>query len=126
LVITNMDAGGPQVDDLDVGRHLPVSEQVFLILLSLTGEAMHGYGMLLAIEERTGGRVRLGTGTLYSAIKRLRADGLVEEAPTPTDSEDPRRKYYRLTRLGLGVVRAEADRHARLADLARAEGLLRT
>jgi DNA-binding PadR family transcriptional regulator len=114
------------VNDLDVSRHLPVSEQVFLILLALTGEALHGYGILLAIEERTGGEVRLGTGTLYSAIKRLRSDGLVEEAPTPAASEDPRRKFYRLTRLGLGVVRAEADRHARLAELARAEGVLGT
>jgi DNA-binding PadR family transcriptional regulator len=112
------------VNDLDVSRHLPVSEPVFLILLSLVGESMHGYGILLAIEKRTGGQVRLGTGTLYSAIKRLRTDGLVEEAPAPDSSEDARRKYYRLTELGRGVVRAEADRHARLADLARAEGVL--
>ena len=110
--------------DTDVERHLPMSEQVFLILMALTGGAAHGYGMLLSIEERTDGRVRLGTGTLYSAIKRLRADGLLELAPTPAESDDLRRKFYELTPLGRAVVHAEADRYARMADLARAQGVL--
>ncbi len=108
----------------DIERHLPMSEQVFLILMALTDGAAHGYGMLLSIEHRTDGRVRLGTGTLYSAIKRLRADGLLELAPTPVESADPRRKFYALTPLGRAVVGAEADRYARMTDLARAQGVL--
>lgn len=110
----------------DAEQHPPISEQVYLILLALTQGPAHGYGILLSIEERTQGRVRLGTGTLYSAIKRLRKDGLLEQAATPSDSDDPRRKFYKLTSHGRSVVRAEAHRYDRLADLARTQGVLPT
>lgn len=108
----------------DVTEHLPISEPVFLILLSMVDGARHGYGILLEVERRTDGEVTLGTGTLYSAIKRLRADGLISEAPRPTEESDPRRKYYELTPVGHAVVEAEARRHERLADLARAKSVL--
>lgn len=103
----------------------PVSDQVFHILLSLVDRPRHGYGILLEVERRTGGHVTLGTGTLYSAIKRLRNRELVEEtdAPGGTD-DDPRRRYYRLTELGRAVVRSEARRLEALVRQARAKAVL--
>ncbi len=112
------------MSEYDVTEHLPISEPVFLILLSMVEGACHGYGILLEVERRTDGEVTLGTGTLYSAIKRLRKDGLISEAPRPAEETDPRRKYYELTPAGLAVVEAEARRHERLADLARAKNVL--
>ena len=108
----------------DVTEHLPVSEPVFLILLSIVDGARHGYGILLEVERRTDGEVTLGTGTLYSAIKRLREDGLIREAPRPAEESDPRRKFYELLPAGHAVVEAEARRHERLASLARAKNVL--
>lgn len=102
---------------------LPVSEAVFHILLSLVDEPRHGYGVLQEVERRTGGRVVMGSGTLYSAIKRMRADGWVEEAEVE-DPEDPRRKYYRLTDRGREIVRAEARRLEALVRQARAKAVL--
>jgi DNA-binding PadR family transcriptional regulator len=96
------------------------------ILLSLADEDRHGYGILLEIEERTGG-ARLGTGTLYTAIQRLAAKGLIEETderPAP-DLDDSRRRYYRLTDTGREAARAEAARLAAVVGMARAKELLR-
>src|SRR5688572_7856715 len=72
----------------------PLSEQLFQILLSLVDEPRHGYGIIQDVASRTG--VTLGAGTLYSAIKRIRAWGWVEEV-RPSGSRDPRRRYYGLT-----------------------------
>ena len=96
------------------------------ILLSLVDEDRHGYGILLEIEERTGG-ARLGTGTLYTAIQRLLSKGLIEETderPAP-DLDDARRRYYRLTDAGREAARAEAARLAAVVGMARAKELLR-
>ena len=99
------------IDPTDIQHHLPLSEPVFHILLALADQPRHGYGIILEVEERTGGSIRLGAGTLYSAIKRLRDSNLLEEAGAGEDSgEDPRRKYYRLTALGRELVRAETRR----------------
>ncbi len=112
------------MSEYDVSDHQPISEPVFLILLSMVEGARHGYGILLEVERRTDGEVTIGTGTLYSAIKRLRKDGLIDEAARPAEETDPRRKYYELTPLGHAVVEAEARRHERLTDLARAQNVL--
>ena len=98
---------------------IPLSPQVFHILLALADGERHGYAIMREAELRSGGLVRLGPGTLYGAIKRLLDQGVVEESeerPAP-DSDDARRRYYRLTELGRGVLSAEADR---LAGLVRA------
>lgn len=100
-----------------------VSEAVFHILLSLMDEPRHGYAILLEVEERTGGAVVLGSGTLYSALKRMRAAGWVEETPDP-DPEDPRRRVYRLAPAGRDVVRAESLRLEALLRQARAKAAL--
>ena len=95
------------------------------ILLALADDDRHGYGILLEIEARTGG-VRLGTGTLYTALKRLLAKGWIEETeerPAP-DLDDARRRYYRLTSAGRERARAEAVRLEGVVGIARAKELL--
>lgn len=97
---------------------LPLSESVFQIMLSLVGEDRHGYGIMKEVEARTDGRLSLAPGTLYGAIKRLKQQGLIAEVEERVDPDlnDERRRYYTITGLGRGVMRAEA---ARVADLAR-------
>ena len=99
---------------------LPLSESTFHVLLALSDRERHGYAIMNEVEIRTAGRLRLGAGTLYGALKRLVADGLVEEAGERTDSPgDERRRYYRLSTLGRAVARAEARRLASAVRLAR-------
>ena len=96
----------------------PVSDQVFHILLSLAEGPRHGYGIIQAVEDRTGGAFTIGSGTLYSTIKRMEGAGWVKRVKRP-DVEDPRRKYYGLTVAGRGVMLAEARRLTELAAYAR-------
>jgi DNA-binding PadR family transcriptional regulator len=76
------------------------------------------------VETRSKGSMQLGPGTLYTTIKRLLEREWIEEIEAPATSDDPRRKYYRLTSFGERVVRAEADRLAALVDQARRLGLV--
>ena len=101
-----------------------VSDQVFHVLLSLVDGPRHGYGILRDVEARTRGAFTLGSGTLYSAIKRMKAKGWVERVEVP-ERGDARRKYYGLTEAGREVARAEARRLAELVRHARAKDLLR-
>jgi DNA-binding PadR family transcriptional regulator len=101
---------------------LPLSPQQFQILLALTDADRHGYGIILDIEERTRGEVRLGTGTLYTAIAGMLAGDLIAEARNRS-GEDPRRKYYRLTQLGRSVLQAETRRLEALVRQARRKGI---
>lgn len=104
---------------------VPLSEPVFQILLALADEDRHGYGIIQEVDDRTDGRVRLGPGTLYGAIKRLREQGLIEEVEIDDDpSEDERRRYYRLTALGRKVASLEANRLEKLLATARQKRLL--
>ncbi len=100
----------------------PVSDQLFHILLSLVDEPRHGYGIIQEVEARTEGTAMLGSSTLYSAIKRIRAWGWVEEVEAPVRG-DPRRKYYGLTAVGRGVVQTEARRLETLVRQARAKNV---
>jgi DNA-binding PadR family transcriptional regulator len=100
-----------------------VSDQLFHILLTLVDEPRHGYGIIREVERRTGGAVVLGSSTLYSAIKRVRLRGWIDEVPAPHEA-DPRRRYYALTESGRSVVRAEAARLQILVDHARAKGMV--
>ena len=102
-----------------------VSDQLFHILLSLVDEPRHGYGIIQEVEARTDGAVTLGASTLYSAIKRIRAWGWVQEVQAPASGEDPRRRYYGLTREGRRVVRSEARRLEVLVRHARAKDVLK-
>jgi DNA-binding PadR family transcriptional regulator len=103
---------------------LPLSEAVFQILLALADESRHGYGIMQEVEERADGRVHLGPGTLYGAIKRLREQGIVEERGEAAPGGDERRRLYRLTPFGREVAILEAKRLERLLDAARRKRLL--
>jgi DNA-binding PadR family transcriptional regulator len=104
----------------------PLSTQVFQILLSLADGELHGYAIIQDVAARTEGEVRLTASTLYAAVKRLLDAGWIEElaAPPRGVKDDPRRRYYRLTRLGRQAARAEAQRLERLAAMARGKRLL--
>lgn len=87
----------------------PMTEQGLLILASLAPGERHGYGIAQDAEELSGGRVRLTAGTLYGALGRLSADGLVEQ--TREDVVDGRRRrYYRLTGAGRTALTEETAR----------------
>jgi DNA-binding PadR family transcriptional regulator len=105
---------------------LRLSEQVFQVLLALVDADRHGYGIMRDIEQRTGGEMRLGAGTLYGCLKRLRAGGLIEELGERPDPsiDDERRRYYRLTALGADVVASEARRLEELVRQARRKRVL--
>lgn len=89
------------------------------IVLALGTDAMHGYAIMQSIVDRSGGQIRILPGTLYSTIKKLVTDGLVEEcdAPSGADSDDARRRYYRVTRFGRTAVKAQTERLALLVKL---------
>jgi DNA-binding PadR family transcriptional regulator len=97
---------------------LPLTHVVYHILLSLSPEARHGYGIIKDVSERTGGRLELEAGSLYAAIRRLRNDDLIEEQAGPEGS-DSRRRYYALAPLGRAVLQAESERLAEMVELAR-------
>ena len=102
---------------------LPLTDLSFNILVALTHEQLHGYALVKRLRELEG-RAGLRTGTVYAALARLQEQGWVAEADPPTDDEDQRRRYYRLTPEGLGAARAEAARLADVLDMARGKRLL--
>lgn len=85
------------------------------ILLALAGEDLHGYGIMQEVSRQSDGRYKLGPGTLYDNLQRLMDQSMVRESRRP-GAEDARRRYYRLTSLGRGVLSAE---------IARLEGVVR-
>jgi DNA-binding PadR family transcriptional regulator len=110
----------------DVDAFLPLPTAVFHILVALADRERHGYSIMQDVSARTDGKVRLSAGTLYSAIRRMLEQGLIEElreSPDPA-SDDERRRYYGLTRLGREVAAAEARRLSDMLTQARATGLI--
>ena len=110
----------------EVEAFLPLPTAVFHILVALADRERHGYSIMQDVSARTDGKVRLSAGTLYSAVRRMLEQGLIEELrdrPDPSSS-DERRRYYRLTRLGRRVAIAEARRVNDMLTQARATGLI--
>ena len=105
----------------------PLPSAAFHILLSLAGEDLHGYGIMRQVAEQTGGRMRLGPGTLYSSIQSLLEEKLIEELDHPEGEKagQERRRDYRLTSAGRKLARSEAERMAGLLRVARAKKILR-
>src|SRR6478752_5217563 len=102
-------------------RHVverPISEPVFLILVSLADTPRHGYALMKDIEALSEGRVRLSTGTLYGAIRRLLEDGWIERFAQKDTSRD--KQAYRLTTAGRGRLKAEVTRMKQLTRAAAA------
>src|SRR5215470_5019843 len=95
---------------------LPLPPVTFHILLALADEDRHGYAIIQDVAARTGGDLKLGAGTLYRSIQRMLEQGLVIETrdrPAP-EEDDERRRYYRITKFGIEVARAEARRLTQL------------
>lgn len=105
----------------------PIPPAAFQIMLALAGVNLHGYGIMRQVADQTGGRMRLGPGTLYSSIQSLLEEKLIEEINPAdgTDSEQDRRRTYRLTGAGRMLARNEAERLADLLRVARAKNILR-
>lgn len=107
-------------DDVDsrIEQLQPLPTPTLYILVALRAGARHGYAVMQDVETFSEGTVRIGAGTLYGAIKRLVADGVVSEVARPA-GDDERRRYYRLTELGERLCDVEV---ARLATLVRRAG----
>jgi DNA-binding PadR family transcriptional regulator len=108
----------------DPEAFLPLPLATFHILLSLAEEDRHGYAIIQDVAARTDGQLRLSAGTLYRSLQRMQEDGLAvetRERPAPED-DDERRRYYRITRFGIAVARAETSRLRGLVKLAAQAG----
>ena len=104
----------------------PLPTAVFHILIALADRDRHGYSIMQDVAARTGGKVKLSPGTLYSAIRRMLEQGLIEElsdSPDPANT-DERRRYYSITPLGRRAAAAEVARLNALVKQARAAGLV--
>src|ERR1700735_3297729 len=101
----------------------PLSEPVVLILTSLASDAKHGYALLKDVEALSEGRVRLSTGTLYGAIRRLLEDGWIERFEQEDTSRD--KQAYRLTAKGRAQLDAEIARLRQLVQATTARLRLR-
>ena len=96
----------------------------FEVLLSLAETPLHGYGIKLAIEERSGGEISLGSGTLYQAIQRLEREGLIAEASGAPRGDARRGRTYRIEPSGRRSLDHHLRRLSRAVDYARARKLL--
>jgi DNA-binding PadR family transcriptional regulator len=94
----------------DLSPFIPLSPATLHILLSLAGEDRHGYGIMQEVALQSEGQYKLGPGTLYDNLQKMMSQGMVEEAPSPSENDDPRRRYYRLTRFGRAVLTADVTR----------------
>ena len=111
----------------EIHRHLPLTPYVFQILLALAEGDKHGYGVIVDVRERTGGRIGIGTGTLYTALARLLEQELIEERSVPRGTQTTardKRRFYGLTPVGRAVAAAEAERLAVIVEVARERKLL--
>jgi DNA-binding PadR family transcriptional regulator len=94
----------------------PLSEAVLLILLSLSDRPRHGYALMKDIQALSDGRVRLSTGTLYGALRRLVEDAWIERFEQEDMSRD--KQAYKLTPAGRRQLHLELDRMKQLARAA--------
>src|SRR5438105_14168759 len=99
----------------------PNARTAFPVLVAIGPEERHGYAIMHQVSRITNGATRLGLGGVYTTIRRLLDDGLIEESDRRPDEEvdDQRRRYYRLTGLGRAVVAAEIARLDSLVEAAR-------
>ena len=116
----------PDASQPDVSSLLPLTPRVFLILWALEERPQHGYRLLKMAEELGRGRVSIGPASLYESIAALEKRDLIERTVEPqgVDREDKRRRYFQLTDRGRRVLKAEANRVARLAVDLREAGLV--
>jgi len=106
--------------DAEAQAFLPLPPATFHILLAVADDARHGYAISQDIVARTNGAIKMSFGTLYRSIQRMLEQGLLEEVRERPASgrDDERRRYYRVTRFGGVVARAEVRRLAEMVRLA--------
>ncbi len=94
----------------DLSAFLPLSSASLYILLSLAGDDLHGYAIMQEASRQSEGQYKLGPGTLYDNLRKLIERRFVQELGHRPGDDDPRRRYYRLTLLGRGVLSGEVVR----------------
>jgi len=99
--------------------NVSLTPQIFYILLSLATKERHGYDIMKQVEADSQGKVKLGAGTLYGAIKRMLEEKLIIEI----DTSHARRKYYKLTDKGGAIFNNELQRYTQAVELARQKNL---
>lgn len=102
------------------------SPQIVQILLAVSDKQLHGYAIIREVERLSGGALSLTASTLYSALRRMLADGLIEETeerPVP-ELDDERRRYVTITPKGADLLRDEARMIEQIARMARLKGVL--
>ena len=100
--------------------NVSLTPQLFYILLSLATKERHGYDILKTVEKDSDGKIKLGPGTLYGAIKRMLEQKLIVEL----NSDGSRRKYYKLTEKGRSIFNNELQRYNDAVELAKQRSLL--
>ncbi len=112
-----------------VATPIRLTPAFFHILLAVANEASHGYAIMQTVQQRTGGAVKLGPGSLYWAIKRLVDADLLKEVSAPSadsaDSQDERRRFYALTVFGREVLKQEVEVLAAIVGYAESQKLIR-
>jgi len=112
--------------DPAVASPIRLTPAFFHILLAVVNKASHGYAIMQAVQERTGGAVQLGPGSLYWAIKRLVDADLLNEVPAPSPGvEHERRRFYALTVYGREVLKREVEILAEIVGYAESQKLIR-
>ena len=96
----------------------PLTSAALHILLALAESNLHGYGIMQSVKRQSGGKYKLGPGTLYANLDRLLASGLVGETARKMKDGENRREYY-LTSNGEQALRLEIRRLRQVVDVAR-------
>lgn len=102
-------------------QYSQLPQVAFSILLALGLKPRHGYEIMKQVTEDSNGKVKLGPGALYTSIKQLLEQGLIEEIEDVTDK---RRRYYRMTDAGSKKLQAELEYYANTVELARQRQIL--
>ena len=105
--------------------HTPLTPAVLHILLALSTQERHGYGIMKEVESDSQGKVKMGPGTLYGSIGRMIEAGLIRESDKRVDPEmdDERRVYYKITGPGREALAAELERYRELVAVAKRKQL---
>lgn len=103
----------------------PLTPAVLHILLALSTQERHGYGIMKQVEMDSQGKVKMGPGTLYGSIGRMIEAGLIKESDKKIDPtmDDERRVYYKITGLGQTTLAAELERYREVVAVAKHQHL---
>ena len=103
----------------------PLTPAVLHILLALSTEERHGYGIMKQVKSESHGKVKMGPGTLYGSLGRMMEAGLIHESDKRVDPEldDERRVYYKISALGKVTLAAELERYREVVAVAKKKQL---